>query len=63
MVMGEGKHPGVEQLRALGKEHGLKNAAQILEKVRKAISRWRHHAAKAGVSAKSSKDIAKFITP
>ena len=58
MVMGEGKNPGVEQLRALAKEHDLKHAPGILAKVQKAIARWRDHAAKAGVSAKSTKEIA-----
>ena len=61
LVMGEGKAPGVEQLRALGKEHDLKNAPRILTKVQKAVARWRNHAAKAGVSAKSTKEIAATI--
>ena len=47
----------MEQLKALGKEHGLKNAALILDGVRKAIARWREHASYAGVSAKSVKTI------
>lgn len=63
MVMGEGKNPGVEQLRALGKEHSLKNAPRILAKVQAAVARWRHHAAKAAVSAKSTKAIAAAIGP
>ncbi len=58
MVMGEGRNPGVEQLKALGKEHSLKNAPRILAKVQAAVSRWRHHAAAAGVTAKSTKEIA-----
>ena len=61
MVMGEGKNPGVEQLKSLGKEHNLKNAPRILAKVQKAIARWRDHAAEAGVSAKSTKEIAASI--
>jgi serine/threonine-protein kinase HipA len=61
MVMGEGKNPGVLQLRALAKEHALKNAPGILAKVQKAVVRWRVHAAKAGVSAKSTKEIAATI--
>jgi serine/threonine-protein kinase HipA len=61
MVMGEGKRPGIEHLKALGKEHNLKNAARILAKVRKATGRWRGHAAKAGVSARSAKEIAAGI--
>jgi serine/threonine-protein kinase HipA len=58
MVMGEGKNPGVEHLTALGKEHNLKNAPRILAKVQKAVARWRHHAGAAGVSAKSTREIA-----
>jgi serine/threonine-protein kinase HipA len=58
MVMGEGKNPGVEQLKPLGKEHNLKNAPRILATVQKAIARWREHAGEAGVSANSTKEIA-----
>jgi len=58
LVMGEGKNPGLEQLRSLGREHGLKSAPRILAKVQKAVARWRDHAATAGVSAKSAKEIA-----
>jgi len=61
MVMGEGRNPGVEQLRALGKEHNLKNAARILASVQEAIINWRDYAAEAGVSAKSTKEIAARI--
>jgi serine/threonine-protein kinase HipA len=61
MVMGEGRNPGAEQLRTLGKEHDLKNAPAILAKVQKAVARWWDHAAKAGVSAKSTKEIAGTI--
>ena len=57
MVIGEGKNPGVDQLRALGKKHGLKNADILLAKVQEAVSRWRHYAEQAGVTEKSTKDI------
>lgn len=57
MVMGEGRNPGVKQLKALGKEHGLKDAPGILAQVQIAVSRWLHHAAAAGVTAKSAKVI------
>jgi serine/threonine-protein kinase HipA len=57
MVMGEGKKPGAEQLQALGKKHGLKNAPDILDRVQKAVSRWKKHADKAGVTAKSAAEI------
>jgi len=58
MVMGEGRNPGTEHLKTLGKEHDLKNAPGILAKVQKAVARWRDHAAETGVSAKSIKRIA-----
>ena len=61
MVMGEGRNPGVEHLRALGKKHGLKRAADILAAVRAAASRWRHHANEAGVSTTSGKEIGERI--
>jgi serine/threonine-protein kinase HipA len=61
MVMGEGQNPGVGQLEALGRKHGLKRAPAILAKAQKAISRWRRHADQASVSAKSVKEISKRI--
>jgi serine/threonine-protein kinase HipA len=61
MVMGEGKNPSAEHLRALGEKHGLKNAPAILAKVQAALSRWRYHAGQAGATAKSAKDIADKI--
>ena len=59
MVMGEGRNPGVEHLKALGKEHNLRNAPRILAGVQKAIARWRDHAGTAGVSAGSTATIAR----
>jgi serine/threonine-protein kinase HipA len=61
MVMGEGKNPGVEQLRALGKKHDLENAPAILTKAQKAVARWGKHAEQAGVTAKSVTEIADKI--
>ena len=61
MVMGEGKKPGAEQLQALGKKHGLKNAPDILDRVQKAVSRWEKHADKAEVTAKSVIEISDKI--
>ena len=61
MVMGEGGNPGMEQLAALGKEHNLKNAPRILAKVQAAIARWKNHAADAGVTKRSTKEIAARI--
>jgi serine/threonine-protein kinase HipA len=61
MVMGEGKNPGAEHLRALGKKHDLENAPDILTKVQKAIARWRKYAEQASVTAKSAVEIADKI--
>lgn len=61
MIMGEGKKPGVEHLQALGKKHGLKNAPDILARVQKAVSHWKKHADKAGVTGKSASEIGNKI--
>ena len=58
LVMGEGKNPGATQLQALGKQHGIKNAQEILAKVRTAVANWRRYAEQADVSRKSTKEIA-----
>ena len=58
LVMGEGRNPAVQHLVALGKQHGLKNAKRILPNVQSAVVRWKDHAAAAGVSAKSTNEIA-----
>lgn len=64
MVMGEGRAPGVENLRALAKKHGLKKAESILDEVRHAIAKWSTFADEAGVSKKSAKAItARFAPP
>ena len=61
MVLGEGKNPGTGQLTALGKKHSLKSGPEILAHVQAAISRWKSHADKAGLSAKSAKNIGSVI--
>jgi serine/threonine-protein kinase HipA len=61
LVMGEGKDPGTSQLQLLGKKHGLKNAPEILAKVKRAVADWTRYAEKAGVSQKSTKEIASKI--
>ena len=61
LVMGEGKNPGSVQLQALGKQHGIKSAPQILAKVKVAVANWRCYAEQAGVSRKSVKEIADKI--
>jgi len=61
MVMGEGKVPGVEHLLALGQKHGLKSAPAILARVQKAVSKWKKHADKAGVKARTAAEIGERI--
>ncbi len=61
LVMGEGRNPGAAQLQALGKQHGIKNAQEILAKVKTAVANWRRYAEQAGVSRKSTQEIADKI--
>jgi len=58
LVMGEGRNPGTVQLRALGKQHGIKNAPEILAKAKKAVANWPRYAELADVSRRSTKEIA-----
>jgi serine/threonine-protein kinase HipA len=58
LVMGEGRNPGTAQLQALGKQHGIKNAPEILAKVERAVANWPSYAELADVSRKSTKDVA-----
>jgi serine/threonine-protein kinase HipA len=57
LVMGEGRNPGIAQLLALGKQHGINNAPEILAKVKGAVANWPHYAELADVSRKSTKAI------
>jgi hypothetical protein len=57
-VMGEGKNPGTAQLQALGKQHGINNAPEILAKVKRAVANWPRYAERAGASRKSTEEIA-----
>jgi serine/threonine-protein kinase HipA len=61
LVMGEGRNPGTAQLQALGKQHGMKNAPEILAKVITAVANWPRYAKQADVSRKSTKEIASKI--
>ena len=45
-------------LQAPGKQHGIKNAPAILKKVESAVAKWPHYAEQAGVSRKSTKEMA-----
>jgi serine/threonine-protein kinase HipA len=62
LVMGEGRNPALEHLKALGQDHNLKKAPRILAKVTKAIARWGDYATEAEVSAKSTASIAESIS-
>ena len=57
LVMGEGRNPGTPQLQALGKQHGIKNAPEILAKVKQAVANWPRYVEQADVSRKSAKEI------
>ncbi len=61
MVMGEGKSPGVAQLRALGEKHGLRATNAIIDRVMAATARWAIHAEAAGVTKASATKIQKGI--
>jgi serine/threonine-protein kinase HipA len=58
LVMGEGRNPGTAQLQALGKQHGIRKAPEILAKVERAVANWPRYAELADVSRKSTKDVA-----
>jgi serine/threonine-protein kinase HipA len=58
LVVGEGRNPGTAQLQALGKQHGITNAPEILSKVKRAVANWPRYAELADVSRKSTKEIA-----
>lgn len=63
MVMGEGKAPGVEHLRALGAEAGLRKADsdRIIEQTRAALSNWPKLAKDFGVIASNNRLVAARI--
>jgi len=58
LVLGEGRTPGVTQLLALGKKHGLRTATDILERVQSSVEQWAHFADEAGVDTKTKREIA-----
>ena len=61
LVMGEGRNPGKPELQALGKQHRLKSAPEILAKVQGAVANWPTFAKQAGVSRKASDEISARI--
>jgi hypothetical protein len=62
-VLGEGRSPGAEHLRALAKKHGLKQADAVIDEVRAALEQWPEYADQAGLTKKSAKLIADRIAP
>jgi serine/threonine-protein kinase HipA len=58
LVMGEGRNPGTVQLQALGKQHGIKDAPEILAKVKRAVANWPRYAEQADLSRKPTQEIA-----
>jgi serine/threonine-protein kinase HipA len=61
LVLGEGRNPGTAQLQALGKQHRLKNAPNILARIQGSVAHWRRFAEEAGVSRKSASEISARI--
>ncbi len=61
LVMGEGRAPGAEHLRALAKKHGLKKADAIIDEVRAAITRWPEWADEAGLAKRAAKVVGERI--
>jgi serine/threonine-protein kinase HipA len=63
LVMGEGRSPGLVQLRALSKKHVLKKGEAIIDEVCVAIARWPKFAEAAGLTKASAKLISDRINP
>jgi len=63
MVMGEGRAPGLEHLRALARKHDLRHGEVVLEEVRSAVADWSKHADAAGLAKKAAKLIGDRIAP
>jgi serine/threonine-protein kinase HipA len=62
-VLGEGRSPDVEHLRALANKHGLNKGNALIDRVRAAIAQWPEFADQAGLTEKSAKLIASRIAP
>ena len=63
MVMGEGKSPDQSHLIALADKFGMRKslALEIVDEVRASIANWTTHASAAGVTVKSTKEVAGVI--
>jgi serine/threonine-protein kinase HipA len=57
LVMGEGRSPGIAQLRALGAKHGLRATEAVIARVADAVGRWKAHADAAGLSKATTQKI------
>ncbi len=62
-LAGEGKNPGLPQVFHLAEQAGLsKNeVATVIDDVRVAVGRWSDHAARAGVTKESAREIASSL--
>ena len=63
LVMGEGRAPGLEHLRALSKKHDLKKSKAIIEEVCAAIAQWPKFAEAAGLTKRTVQAITDRIAP
>jgi serine/threonine-protein kinase HipA len=63
LVMGEGRTPGLDQLRDLAKKHHIKHGGTIIDDVRMAIAEWSRHADAARLTKRASSLIAQRIAP
>jgi serine/threonine-protein kinase HipA len=61
LVMGEGRSPGIAQLRALGAKHGLRATEAVIGRVVDAVSRWHRHADAAGLGKASASRIGQVL--
>ena len=62
MLLGEGRSPGVDGLKQLGRKYAIKRAPQIIDRVRAETARWIELADQAGVTKRSASRIAKSLS-
>jgi serine/threonine-protein kinase HipA len=63
LVAGEGRAPGAEHLAQVAKQVDLKNAVEILQKVRRTVARFPRFADEAGVPPRLRDRVARVIAP
>jgi len=61
MYMGEGMNPTTEHLQQLASKYQIKNAEQIIDKVKIAVTKWQELAAVAGVSKTTIESLEKIL--